>query len=73
MPIDATDTKDNSVALVAQPSAPRVIRRNTNTVVLHLNSDEILTLIGDLAHAAWAGSAHLVIEADSITYLKDVD
>ncbi len=68
MPVDTTDTKDNSVSLHAHGDEPRVIRRDTNTIVLHLNSDEILTLISDLAGAAWAGSAHIVIEADAITY-----
>jgi hypothetical protein len=30
-------------------------------------------MISDLAGAAWAGSAHLIIEADALTYPKDMD
>lgn len=47
-----------------------LIDRTTNTVVVPLEQDEVLSLIGDLSVAAYHGQAWFVIESKKI-YAKD--
>lgn len=68
MPVD---TDHGTVA--ARDSAPSVIYRGTNTIVIPLHQDEILTLIRDLAESvAGGGPGYLIIEHDEITHPRSV-
>lgn len=68
MPID---TESGSVHVYDRNDF--LMRRDTNTMVVALEADEVFALIEDLAsRMALGGPIHLVIESDKI-YAKDME
>lgn len=57
----------------AKSTPPPVIRRDTNTIVIPLEQDEVLKLIAELAdESALGGPVYLRIEQDEITYPREI-